>query len=91
MLIVIFLHHCCITAGTAVLLPSNPNNGQVSDTLLHNLVEDLSTSRKMLGRRLGIPEEAITNIDMERHRGVEKGMAMFAEWETHPLTLWIKC
>ncbi|CAH3169392.1 unnamed protein product [Porites evermanni] len=70
-----------IQAGTAVMLPSNVNNRQVSDTLLHDLVEDLSTSWKMLGRRLGIPEGAITNIDMEHRRVVEKGMAMFAEWK----------
>ena len=77
----IFLHLCYIAVGTAVLLPSNLNNRQVSDTLLHDLVEDLSTSWKMLGRRLGIPEGAITNIDMEHRRVVEKGMAMFAEWK----------
>ena len=76
----IFLHLCYIAAGT-VMLPSNLNNRQVSDTLLHDLVEDLSTSWKMLGRRLGIPEGAITNIDMEHRRVVEKGMAMFAEWK----------
>ena len=77
----IFLHLCYIAVGTAVLLPSDLNNRQVSDTLLHDLVEDLSTSWKMLGRRLGIPEGAITNIDMEHRRVVEKGMAMFAEWK----------
>ena len=77
----IFLHLCYIAVGTAVMLPSNLNNRQVSDTLLHDLVEDLSTSWKMLGRRLGIPEGAITNIDMEHRRVVEKGMAMFAEWK----------
>ena len=64
-----------------VHVPSNLYNRQVSDTLLHDLVEDLSTSWKMLGRRLGIPEGAITNIDMEHRRVVEKGMAMFAEWK----------
>ena len=83
MAIVLFLHLCYIAAGAAVMVhvPSNPYNRQVSDTLLHDLVEDLSTSWKMLGRRLGIPEGAITNIDMERRRVVEKGMAMFAEWK----------
>ncbi|XP_073230003.1 uncharacterized protein [Porites lutea] len=70
-----------VPTGTAVMLPSNVNNRQVSETLLHDLVEDLSTSWKMLGRRLGIPEGAITNIDMEHRRVVEKGMAMFAEWK----------
>jgi len=80
-LIVVFPHHCYITAGTAVLLPSNLNNRQVSDTLLHDLVKDLSITWKMLGQCLSIPEGAITNINMEHHRVVEKGMAMFAEWK----------
>lgn len=80
-LIFIFIHLCHIAARTAVLLPSNLDNREVSDMLLHDLVEDLSTSWKMLGRRLGIPEGAITNIDIEHRRVVEKGMAMFAEWK----------
>ena len=65
----------------AVLLPSNLSNKQVSDTLLVDLVEDLSTKWKMLGLSLGIPQGAITNIDDEHSRVVDKGMAMFAEWK----------
>ena len=53
----------------------------ISDTLIHDLVEELSTSWKMLGRRLGIPEAALTNIDFENRRVIEKGMAVFSEWK----------
>ena len=63
------------------MVTTSLDNRPVSDTLLHDLVEELSTSWKMLGRRLGIPEGAITNIDMEHRRVVEKGMGMFAEWK----------
>ena len=75
----IFLTHFLITA--TVILTTSLDNRPVSDTLLHDLVEELSTSWKMLGRRLGVPEGALTNIDAEHRRVVEKGMAMFGEWK----------
>ncbi len=53
----------------------------VPDTLVHNLVEDLSTDWLMLGRRLGLPEGVIKNIDSEHPRVIEKGVAMFNEWK----------
>ena len=80
-IIVFFLHLFYIATGAELVVPSNLINRQVTDTLLHDLVEDLSTSWKMLGRRFSIPEGAITNIDMDHRRVVEKGMAMFAEWK----------
>ena len=63
------------------MLPSYVNNRQVSDSLLLELVENLSTSWKMLGRHLDISNVALVNIDMEHDRVVEKAMAMFAEWK----------
>lgn len=66
----------------AVLLPSNLDNSQVSDKILQDLVEDLSTDWRMVGLRLGIPQGAIANIDVEHHRVVDKGMAMFATWKS---------
>jgi len=53
----------------------------VSDTVLLDHVKALSTSWKMLGRRLGISEGGIKNIDEENRYVVDKGMAMFAEWK----------
>ena len=71
----------CFAIAATVTVPTSLDNTPVSDALLHDLVEDLSTSWKMLGRRLGVPESALTNIDIEHRRVVEKGMAMFGEWK----------
>ncbi|XP_068688923.1 uncharacterized protein [Montipora foliosa] len=62
-------------------VPPNFDTNQVSDTLYHDLAEDVSSSWKMLGRRLSISEAVLTNIDIENRRVVEKGMAMFNEWK----------
>ena len=35
----------------------------------------------MLGRRLGLSEGILTNIETEHKRVVEKGVAMFEEWK----------
>ena len=35
----------------------------------------------MLGRRLGLSEGVIKNIDSEHRRVIEKGVAMFDEWK----------
>lgn len=64
-----------------LMVPTNQDSSVVSDTLLHEIVEELSTSWKMLGRWLGVPEAALTNIDIEQRRVIDKGMAMFVEWK----------
>lgn len=69
----------CISAP--LMVPTNQDSSVVSDTLLHEIVEELSTSWKMLGRWLGVPEAALTNIDIEQRRVIDKGMAMFVEWK----------
>ncbi|KAL9959172.1 hypothetical protein ACROYT_G036266 [Oculina patagonica] len=61
--------------------PTGLYNGVVPDSLVHDLVEDLSTSWRMLGRRLGLSEGVIKNIDSEHRRVIEKGVAMFDEWK----------
>lgn len=61
-------------------------NGVVPDALVHDLVEDLSTSWRMLGRRLGLTEGVIKNIDSEHRRVIEKGVAMFDEWKQRKTT-----
>ena len=58
----------------------------VPDILLHDLVEDLSTSWRMLGRRLGLAEGVLKNIDSEHRRVIEKGVAMFDEWKNRKTT-----
>lgn len=67
--------------SATVPIPTDLDSSVISDTLIHDLVEELSTSWKMLGRRLGIPEAALTNIDFENRRVIEKGMAVFSEWK----------
>ena len=61
--------------------PMGLYNGIVPNELVHDLVEDLSTSWRMLGRRLGLPEGVLKNIDSEHRRVVEKAVAMFEEWK----------
>lgn len=63
------------------VIPRNFQNTPVPPTLCHDLAEDVSTSWKMLSRRLFIPEAVIKNIDSENHRVVEKCIVMFAEWK----------
>ena len=64
------------------MIPRNFQNTPVPRALCHDLAEDVSTSWKMLSRRLFIPEAVIRNIDSENHRVVEKCIAMFNEWKS---------
>ena len=64
------------------MIPRNFQNTPVPPTLCHDLAEDVSTSWKMLSRRLFIPEAVIKNIDSENHRVVEKCIVMFGEWKS---------
>ena len=68
------------------MAPIGLYNCAVPDTLLHDLVEDLSTSWRMLGRRLGLPEGVLKNTDSEHRRVIEKGVAMFDEWKNRKTT-----
>ena len=61
--------------------PTGLYDGVVPDELVHDLVEELSTSWRMLGRRLGLSEGLLKNINSENPRVVEKGVAMFEEWK----------
>lgn len=61
-------------------------NCAVPDTLIHDLVEDLSTSWRMLGRRLGLVEGVLKNVDSENRRVIDKGVAMFDEWKNRKTT-----
>lgn len=40
----------------------------------------------MLGRRLGLVESVLKNIDSEHRRVIEKGVAMFDEWKNRKTT-----
>ncbi|XP_015753640.1 PREDICTED: serine/threonine-protein kinase PAK 6-like isoform X3 [Acropora digitifera] len=64
------------------VIPRNFQNTPVPPALSHDLAEDVSTSWKMLSRRLFIPEGVIKSIDNENHRVVEKCIAMFNEWKS---------
>lgn len=64
------------------VIPRNFQNTPVPSALCHDLAEDVSTSWKMLSRRLVIPEAVIKNIDFENHRVVEKCITMFDEWKS---------
>ena len=76
-------HQCTATAWRVA---PTQYNGTVPDKLVHDLVEDLSTSWRMLGRRLGLAENVLKNIDAEHHRVIEKGVAMFDEWKNRKTT-----
>lgn len=69
------------TAAALEVAPIGLYNGTVPDNLVHDLVEDLSISWRMLGRRLGLSEGVLKNIDSEHRRVIEKGVAMFDEWK----------
>ena len=64
------------------MIPRNFQNTPVPPALCHDLAEDVSTSWKMLSRRLFIPEGVIKNIDSENHRVVDKCTVMFNEWKS---------
>ncbi|XP_067019182.1 uncharacterized protein [Acropora muricata] len=64
------------------VIPRNFQNTPVPPALCHDLAEDVSTSWKMLSRRLFIPEGVIKNIDSENHRVVDKCTVMFNEWKS---------
>lgn len=71
--------------GPVASQPSVPNswdNKPIPEELVYDLVEDLSVSWKMLGRRLGLAEGVISNIDSEHQKVVEKGVAMFEVWKS---------
>ena len=68
------------------MAPIGLYNCAVPDNLVHDLVEDLSTSWRMLGRRLGLAEGVLKNIDSEHRRVIEKGEAMFDEWKNRKTT-----
>lgn len=68
------------------MAPLGLYNCAVPDPLLHDLVEDLSTSWRMLGRRLGLAEGVLKNVDSEHRRVIEKGVAMFDEWKNRKTT-----
>lgn len=78
-----FCYQFTATAGEA---PPILYNRAVPDTLVHDLVEDLSTSWRMLGRRLGLAEGVLKNVDSEHRRVIEKGVAMFDEWKNRKTT-----
>ena len=48
-------------------------------------MEDLSTKWRMLGRRLGLSEGVLGNIDSENRYVKEKGVEMFDEWKARNL------
>ena len=59
------------------MVPPRLDNRPVSDKLLHDLVKEPRTSRKMRGRRLRLSEGALRNIDEDNRGTVEKDMAAF--------------
>lgn len=67
--------------GNTAAQPNSWDDKPVPGDLVYNLVEDLSTSWKMLGRRLGLTEGVLSNIDSEHRKVVEKGVGMFEEWK----------
>lgn len=62
-------------------IPHNFQNTLVPLALCKDLVEEVSTRWKMLGRHLEIPERIIGIIDVDNQFVVDKCFAMFNDWK----------
>ena len=54
----------------------------VKEPLIQDIAEDVSTSWKAVGRKLGVKETVIDNIDDENRRVVDKATKVLMRWKT---------
>lgn len=64
------------------LVPDGPvGNNILKDTCLNDISEDLGRDWKHLGRKLGISNGIINNIDEENRRVKEKSIELLLKWK----------
>ena len=75
------MKYCCLLAFGNPSAETALDTRVVSDSIINDIAEDISTSWKMVGRKLGLKEAIIDNIEDENRKVAERSAKALHKWK----------